>query len=126
MSELARAIPMSAELSDRLGAMIETSVLLQEEAGMSLDFFGKHATDRRGTLSLELTGEHLAYKIFSDGGWLFVTACPLDLGVWQELLVAPDGHLGRERVRAAIIAIESSGINSVNKDVVDTILGTNG
>jgi hypothetical protein len=72
----ARAIPMTDELSR--AAFVETAALLEEECHMSVDFIGRHLADRRGTLTLEGTGRHLSYRLKSDGGWLFLTACPLE------------------------------------------------
>jgi hypothetical protein len=116
----ARAIPMTDELSR--AAFVETAALLEEECQMSVDFIGRHLADRRGTLTLEGTGRHLSYRLKSDGGWLFLTACPLDRGQWTEVLIVGDTVPGRQTIRAALVALESVRMRDLSKEQLDMLL----
>jgi hypothetical protein len=76
-----------------VSAMIQAAVWFENTLGMETLFIGRHGLDRKDTCLLEVCGRHLEYLIKLDGGFVFVSALPLDsLSEPEPLLSVADGQ----------------------------------
>jgi hypothetical protein len=94
-----------------VAAMVRAAVWLENRAGLETLNIGRGALDRKDSCTLELSGRHLFYSVLLDGGFVFLSAQPMDCGDSLEKLVAVgDGPTGWQTICHLIVALERSGI----------------
>jgi hypothetical protein len=99
---------------DGVAAMVRAAVWLEIRGGLEVLNIGRGALDRQETCTLDLFGRHLFYSVLLDGGFVFLSAQPMDCGDSLERLVAVgDGPEGRKTLCHLIVAFERSGIPSL-------------
>ena len=97
-----------------VAAMVRAAVWLENRGGLETLNIGRGALDRKDSCTLELSGRHLFYSILLDGGFVFLSAQPMDLGdSLERLLAVGDGPEGWKTLCHLIVALERSGITSL-------------
>jgi hypothetical protein len=100
-----------------VSAMIRCALFLEDTLGMDVLNIGRSALDRKDSCTLEACGRHLSYVILLDGGWVFLSATPLDsLSEPESLLSVADGE-GWPTICKLVKALERSGITSLQRPI---------
>ena len=102
-----------ADDSSGWAAMARHAIWLERVAGVSVESIGRAALDRKDSFTLEASGRHLAYRLKTDGGWIFVSACPMNTGDSEFLVSMADGKAGWNACSRLILALERSGITKL-------------
>ena len=89
--------------------MARHAIWLERVAGVSVESLGRGGLDRQHSYMLEATGRHLFYSLNIDGGWIFVSAGPMDTGDSEFLVSMADGKAGWNACSRLILALERSG-----------------
>ena len=98
-----------------VSGMVRTAAWLDNRLGVEVLNIGRSATGPEDC-ALELCGSQLLVRVTIQGGWLWVNACSLDQGEAPELLFnVGDGHQGWTDVRRFVMALERSGIRSLEE-----------
>ncbi len=90
--------------------MARHAIWLERVAGVSVESLGRGGLDRQHSFTLEASGRHLAYRIRTDGGWIFVSAGPMDTGDSEFLVSLADGKAGWNACSRLILALERSDV----------------
>jgi hypothetical protein len=94
-----------------VAAMVRAAVWLENRAGLETLNIGREGLAPTNSCTLELSGRHLFYSVLLDGGFVFLSAQPMDCGDSLERLVGVgDGSDGWKTICHLIVAFERSGI----------------
>jgi hypothetical protein len=97
-----------------VAAMVRAGVWLELRGGLEVLNIGRAGLDRKDSCTLELSGRHLFYTVFLDGGWVFLSAQPMDgVDSPERLIGVGDGPSGWQDICHLIIALERSAIKSL-------------
>ena len=108
-----------------VSAMVRAALWLENTAGLETLAIGRGGLEPKDSCPLEMSGRHLFYVIKMDGGFVFVSVHPMDLGDSPEkLMIVADGPDGWETVCRLLCALERSGITSLTPRPIE--LGTPG
>ena len=67
---------------------------------------------------MKVCGKWLAFRIALRGGWVWLSACPMDSASEPELLLnVGDGEAGWKTVCRLVLALERSGISSLERPI---------
>jgi hypothetical protein len=110
---------MSDRADDSHGwsALAKAACWLEDVVGLTVEFAGARSFDKFRTRTLEASGRFLFYKILVDGGWLWVSAYPLDSGTQEHLMSVGDGPSGWRTTCRLILALERSELRSLERPI---------
>ena len=89
-AQTSSASAMSDDLAPRYddssgwSAMAKAACWLESVAGSTVEFIGRNALDRYSTRTLKASGKFLAYQVLIDGGWLWISATPMNSGTTEK------------------------------------------
>jgi hypothetical protein len=122
---LSRAGNPEGLLMEEVSAMVRCALWLEERAGLETLNIGRGALDRKDSCTLQMFGMNLFYVIVLDGGFVSVSAKPMDCGdCLEKIVTVGDGPNGWATVCRLICAPERSGITSLTPKPIE--LGTPG
>ena len=105
--------------------MVRAALWLETKAGLETLAIGREGCAPAHSCTLEMSGRHLFYSLLLDGGFLFLSAQPMDLGDCLERLVTvADGPEGWQTICRLVAALERSGLRSLTPKPIE--LGTPG
>ena len=76
-------LPQPSESSDWV-AMAKAACWLEDVAGITVGVLGRNVCDRYSTRTLRASGKFLAYQVLIDGGWLWISATPMNSGTTEK------------------------------------------
>ena len=96
--------------------MVRAAVWLDDTAGMEILAIGRDGLAPKDSCVLEICGRHLAYSILIDGGFIFVSAQPMDGGDAPDALFSiGDCEDGWRTTCRFVRTLERSGIASLKQ-----------
>jgi hypothetical protein len=98
-------------------AMAKVACWLEDVAGITVEFIGRNALDRYSTRTLRASGKHLAFEVLIDGGWLWISACPMDSGSQERLMTVGDGPSGWRACCKLLLALERAEVSSLSRPI---------
>jgi hypothetical protein len=99
-------------------ALVHLSAWFEDSLGAEQLFSGRGGLDPRCSWSLHLCGRSLFYAIVLDGGWIFVSAQPMDGGdPMEKLITVGDTTKGWQSVASLIRTLERSGLQSLTRPI---------
>jgi hypothetical protein len=97
-----------------VGSMVDLASYLSHEFAVEVLSIGREGLDRKDSCTLEMCGRHLFYVVKLDGGFVFLSACPMDRGdAPEQLLSVGDGDVGWKTITKLIAALERNKIKSL-------------
>jgi hypothetical protein len=64
-------------------ALVQCAAYLAHEFGVETLSMGREGLDRKDSCTAEMYGRHLLYVIKLDGGFVFLSACPMDRAMYR-------------------------------------------
>jgi hypothetical protein len=95
-----------------VAGMLRSALWLDSVVGMEVLSIGRSAQGHEDC-AMELCGSQLLVRVVIQGGWLWVSACGLDAGTPEPICNFGDGPQGWTDVRRLVMALERSGITSL-------------
>lgn len=101
-----------------VAGMVRCALWLEVQVGLSIEGIGRGALDRQDSCRLEACGKYLAYDIFLDGGFLFLSASLMDEANPPEaLLSVGDTKDGWQLICRIVRALERNGVRSLQRPI---------
>jgi hypothetical protein len=95
-------------------ALVQCAAYLAHEFGVETLSMGREGLDRKDSCTAEMYGRHLLYVIKLDGGFVFLSACPMDRGdVPEQLLSVGDGPRGWDTLTKLAARLERHRIKAL-------------
>jgi hypothetical protein len=99
-----------------VSALVKAALWLDDTLGMEILGIGRGGLDPKDSCTLEVGGRLLSYVIAIDGGFIFVSAQPMDSIEPLELLFSiGDTTDGWQTVCRFVRTLERSGITSLQR-----------
>jgi hypothetical protein len=118
-----------SDLDGKVGIPAMMGFALWSESELALDIvqIGRAGLDPAESCTLTMTGRWFAYEVRIDGGWVFVGVESMDSadGV-ERLFRVADTTNGWETVQRFCMALESSGLRSLQPRPLDICLDSEG
>jgi hypothetical protein len=95
--------------------MVRCALWCETRLGLDTLDIGRGGLDRKDSCTLELSGAHLCYVVVLDGGFVSVSAQPMDSGEsLEKLMTVGDGPDGWRTICQLLQALEHSEIKSLH------------